>query len=182
MLSYLAMANFLSSEDNPAIQEKGAQLPMYDQSMMDTKPNPNSEPSLDAQARGFEAARASRQFEMAEDYVELIADLIRLNGQARPVDIALRFGVSAPTVSKNLARLKRVGLVQHEPYRAVQLTPEGEKLARSCRERHRTVVDFLMVLGLPQEIAERDAEGLEHHVSDETLTTFREFTIRHKEG
>lgn len=107
--------------------------------------------------------------------MELIADLIEQNGAARPVEIAERFGVAQPTVSKNLARLKREGFILHEPYRAIRLTEEGRALADTCRKRHRIVVDFLVALGVPAEIAEHDAEGIEHHVSEETLEVFLTF-------
>lgn len=129
----------------------------------------------ETQANGFESVRIAHQSEMAEDYVELIAELIELNGEARPVDIAERLGVSQPTVSKNLARLKRDGLVTHAPYRSVFLTEEGALLADTCRKRHRIVVSFLKALGVPADVAETDAEGIEHHVSDETLAAFSKF-------
>ena len=138
--------------------------------------------AIDAQASGFEAVRAAHQSEMVEDYVELIADLISQAGSARPVEIAERLGVSQPTVSKNLARLKREGFIAHEPYRSVRLTGAGRRLAEACRIRHRIVVEFLKALGLPADIAERDAEGIEHHVSEETLTLFEAFTQRHNPG
>lgn len=129
----------------------------------------------EAQANGFEAVRLAHQSEIAEDYVELIAELMDQHGEARPVDIAARLGVSQPTVSKILSRLKRDGLVTHEPYRSVFLTDEGTKLAETCRKRHRIVVSFLMALGVPNDVAEHDAEGIEHHVSAETLAAFSSF-------
>lgn len=142
-----------------------------------TDPNPNaSDRSADEQASGFEAARAARQSEVVEDYVELIAELIRQNGAARPVEIAERLGVTQPTVSKTLTRLKREGLILHEPYRSIRLTDEGRRLAEACRKRHRIVVDFLVALGVPPDVAEQDAEGIEHHVSEETLAVFSAFT------
>ncbi len=124
------------------------------------------------QALWFERLREAHQAETAEDYVELIADLIEANGEARVSDLAERFGVSHATVNKVIARLNREGLVTNKPYRSLFLTPEGEALARRCKDRHKTVVDFLMALGLPQGIAEMDAEGIEHHVSAETLKAF----------
>lgn len=132
--------------------------------------------SPDEQASGFEAVRTAHQSEMVEDYVELIAELIHMNGAARPVDIAERLGVTQPTVSKNLNRLKREGLILQEPYRSIRLTEEGRQLAEACRKRHRIVVDFLVALGVSQEVAEYDAEGIEHHVSEETLSVFHAFT------
>ena len=134
--------------------------------------------SIDQHAQRYEAVRRAHQSEMAEDYVELIADLIHNTGEARSVDIAERLGVSQPTVTKNLARLKRDGLITHEPYRSIFLTEQGLKLAETCRDRHRTVVAFLMALGISEEAAERDGEGIEHHVSAETLKAFKKYLAR----
>jgi len=145
---------------------------------MTNRPPKSPGPAIDAQASGFESVRTAHHSEMAEDYVEMIADLIRRNGSARPVEIAERLGVAQPTVSKNLSRLKREGLVLHDPYRTVQLTDAGRKLAEECQIRHRIVVDFLIALGISPETAEHDAEGIEHHVSEETLARFREFASR----
>lgn len=128
--------------------------------------------TAEIQAKGFAAVRQAHESEMAEDYVELIADLIELHGEARPVDIAERLGVKPPTITKNIARLKSAGLVQAERYRAIFLTDEGKALAEECRTRHRIVVAFLKSLGIDEDVAERDAEGIEHHVSDETLAAF----------
>ena len=131
------------------------------------------------QQEGFHAAREARRSELAEDYVELIAELIDQKGLARPVDIAQRLGVKQPTVSKNLARLKRDGYILHERYRSIFLTDAGRTLASICRTRHRTIVSFLMALGLDKATAEQDAEGLEHHVSDRTLLAFKQFIDNH---
>jgi len=132
--------------------------------------------SADDHASGFEAARAARQSEVVEDYVELIAELIHRNGSARPVEIAERLGVTQPTVSKNLTRLKREGFIEQEPYRSIRLTEAGRQLAEACRKRHRIVVEFLIALGISKDVAEHDAEGIEHHVSEETLRVFKAFT------
>ena len=130
---------------------------------------------VESQVEGFATVRNAHESEMAEDYVELIAELIALRGEARLVDIAQRFGVKPPTVSKNLTRLQRDGLVRRERYRSVFLTEPGQKLADHCHARHRLVVSFLLELDIPAEVAERDAEGIEHHVSDETLEAFERF-------
>ena len=127
----------------------------------------------DASAERYEKVRREHRNETAEDYVELISELIDELGEARVVDIAARLGVSQPTVNKVLTRLRREGLVQGRPYRGVFLTDEGATLAESTRARHRTVVDFLKLLGVDREVAEADAEGIEHHVSEETLRAFR---------
>jgi DtxR family transcriptional regulator, manganese transport regulator len=131
--------------------------------------------SAEARAEAFQAARHARRSELAEDYVELIAELIGQFGEARPVDIAARLGVTAPTVAKSLDRLAREGLVSRARYRSVFLTDQGQALAAECAVRHDIVVRFLIRLGLDPETAEQDAEGIEHHVSARTLTLFRSF-------
>lgn len=135
--------------------------------------NPNPElPDADRQAANFQRVRDAHQAELAEDYVELIADLNETMGEARAVDIAQRLGVAHPTVVKTIARLRREGLVQSEPYRAVFLTEKGRELAARARHRHEVVVGFLRAIGISEETAQRDAEGIEHHVSQETLAAF----------
>jgi DtxR family manganese transport transcriptional regulator len=132
----------------------------------------------EARAESFRQARHARRIELSEDYVELIADLIRSGGEARQVDIAARLGVAQPTVAKMLKRLAEEGLVQQRPYRGVFLTESGEALAERARSRHRVVESFLCALGVSPETARLDSEGIEHHVSEETLTAMRRFTER----
>lgn len=113
--------------------------------------------------------------ERAQDYVEAIADLIRERGEARAVDLARRLGVTHVTVIGTVERLQREGWVTTEPYRSIFLTEEGKCLAEKVKARHETVVAFLEALGISSSTARADAEGLEHHVSDETLAAFRNF-------
>ena len=128
-----------------------------------------------AQAEGFGRIREDHRAEIAEDYVELIADLIAARGEARAVDLAERLGVTNATVANTVAKLQRDGLVTSEPYRAIFLTEKGAALARHCKRRHQLVVGFLEAIGVSEETAHRDAEGIEHHVSDETLDAFARF-------
>lgn len=123
----------------------------------------------------YQRIRDDHSTEIAEDYCELIDSLIQETGEARAVDLADRLGISHVTVSKSIQRLKREGLVISEPYRSIFLTDEGKQLAASSRERHRLVLEFLTALGVPKEIAEADTEGIEHHVSAETLEAMRAF-------
>ena len=135
--------------------------------------------NVEEHVEGFRQVREAHRRELIDDYVELISDLIREVGEARQVDMAARLGVSQPTVAKMLKRLASVGLIEMIPWRGVFLTPEGDKLAQESRERHQLVENFLLVLGVSPEIARRDAEGMEHHVSEETLVKFREFTLKY---
>ena len=135
--------------------------------------------NVEEHVEGFRQVREAHRRELIDDYVELISDLIREVGEARQVDMAARLGVSQPTVAKMLKRLATMGLIEMIPWRGVILTAEGEKLAQESRERHQIVENFLLVLGVSPEIARRDAEGMEHHVSEETLDAFRLFTQKH---
>lgn len=128
-----------------------------------------------ASAGRFSKARTERASVLLEDYTELIADLIDKTGEARVTDIARAMGVAHPTATKAVARLKREGLATSRPYRGVFLTDEGEAMARKTRERHQLVLNLLLALGVPEQAAELDAEGIEHHVSDETLIAFSKF-------
>lgn len=141
-------------------------------------PPPDDLPAEPTQARRFGKARTAQATALLEDYAELIADLLASAGEARPTDIARRLGVSHATAIKAIARLKREGLATARPYRGVFLTETGENLAARVRARHRLVVDVLLALGVPAEAAEQDAEGIEHHVSDATLTAFSRFLRR----
>lgn len=135
--------------------------------------------NVEEHVEGFRQVREAHRRELIDDYVELISDLIREVGEARQVDMAARLGVSQPTVAKMLKRLATMGLIEMIPWPGVFLTAEGEKLAQESRERHQIVENFLLVLGVSPEIARRDAEGMEHHVSEETLDAFRLFTQKH---
>lgn len=130
--------------------------------------------SAEFQAKALKHTRREHAMEMAEDYAEAIADLMVLNGEARVVDLAHRLGVSHVTVTRTLGRLQRDGYVSMRPYRAIFLTDKGKRLAEESRRRHDIVVAFLRVLGVSEEIAQRDAEGIEHHVSPETLVAFKD--------
>ncbi len=127
------------------------------------------------QARRFGKTRSAQSAAVLEDYVELIADLLAASGEARPTDIARRLGVTHVTAIKTISRLKREGLATGRPYRGVFLTETGQALAEQMRGRHRLVVDILLALGVPAEVAESDAEGIEHHVSKTTLKAFDRF-------
>ncbi len=132
----------------------------------------------DAHARQHEQVRQAHQTELIEDYVELIADLIDSKGEARAVEVAGRLGVKQATVGKMIGRLRDLGLVHSEPYRAIFLTQEGREMAEESRRRHALVLRFLRAIGVSEETAMADAEGIEHHVSDETLAAFQRLADR----
>lgn len=127
---------------------------------------------------GGRKTREEHSQETAQDYVELIAKLIEETGEARAIDIARMLSITHVTVGRTIRRLQRLGLVSVQPYRSIFLTAAGKDLAEESRSRHETVRNFLIALGVPQHIAESDSEGIEHHVSKETLTAFSKFMKR----
>ena len=129
-------------------------------------------------ARNPRRTRQEHSEETAQDYVEMIAELIDTTGEARVIDLARRLGVTHVTVSRTLQRLRREGLVTSLPYRSIFLTGAGTRLSEESRHRHEVVVAFLQSLGVPAAAAHSDAEGIEHHVSRETLNAF----VKHLQG
>jgi DtxR family manganese transport transcriptional regulator len=129
----------------------------------------------EVQAGHHRQVRQARETELVEDYVELIADLIDEQGEARAVDIARRLGVTNATVNKMIARLQQMELVTSQPYRSVFLTDEGRRVAEASRNRHHIVVALLRAVGVAEKTAWADAEGIEHHCSAETLAAFERF-------
>jgi len=104
-----------------------------------------------------------------EDYLERIYNLIQEKGYARAIDIAEGLSIRQSSVTKMIKNLDQKGYVIYEKYRGLKLTPEGEILARSVRNRHGVLTKLLELLGLAGEDLYRDVEGIEHHVSPDTL-------------
>ncbi|MDA0835822.1 MAG: manganese-binding transcriptional regulator MntR [Planctomycetota bacterium] len=122
--------------------------------------------------------RRDHATELAEDYVEAIDDLLQAQEICRVTDLATRFAVSHVTVNRTVARLQRDGWVTTQPYGPVELTEAGRMLARASRQRHEIVLKFLIKLGIREQTANVDAEGIEHHVSEETLRAMQRFVER----
>ncbi len=130
----------------------------------------------------YERTRQDHAQETAEDYVELIETLTSEQGEARLVDIARHLGISHVSVSRTINRLQREGLIRTRPYRSIFLTDAGRALARRIRVRHTTVLRFLCALGVPEKQAAIDAEGIEHHISDDTLAAFARYLAERRLG
>ena len=121
----------------------------------------------------FDRTRHDHASETAEDYVEAIASLIEEKGVCRGADLAKHFGVSHVTVTKTVLRLKREGLAEAAAYRPIHLTAKGRRMAKAAKRRHQIVFAFLQALGVSDAVATIDSEGIEHHVSGETLKAFQ---------
>lgn len=133
---------------------------------------------MDSRQRGkelHERTRDDHATELAEDYVEAIAELIETEGACRLVNLAAHFGVTHVTANRTVGRLQRDGLVTTEPYAPIELTAKGKRLAKASQRRHEIVYRFLLGLGVSKKTAAADSEGIEHHVSPETLRKMQHF-------
>ena len=111
-----------------------------------------------------------------QEYVEIIAELLTVNPVARVKDIAAARGVTLPSVTSALEKLKELKLVEKEHYGFVTLTPEGQHLADELQVIHQTFKKlFIDVLGVDEEIAETDACNLEHYISPQTQNALVKF-------
>lgn len=114
--------------------------------------------------------------EALEDYLEIILALSLENPAVRVRDIARAKGVRMPSVTAALRRLSERGLVSYQAREYVGLTSEGEAIARRLTGRHRFLTRFLHeLLSVPEDVAERDACGLEHHLSARSLDRLAAF-------
>jgi DtxR family Mn-dependent transcriptional regulator len=110
-----------------------------------------------------------------EDYLEAIYGLIKEKGYARPIDIAQKLQVKQPSATEMVQRLAKSELVSYEKYRGLTLTPKGEKIAKSIYQRHKTLTEFLKILGVKERIAEQDACKIEHDVNPQTMKRLVKF-------
>jgi len=118
--------------------------------------------------------RSARHSVRVEDYLEVLHELELVEGRAKSARIAEHLSVARPTVTKMLKRMAEDGLVEYERYRGAQLTAAGRKAAVGLRERHGLIVRFLQVLGVDEETAHTDTEGIEHHLHETTLAGLRD--------
>lgn len=118
--------------------------------------------------------QASHTYRM-EDYLEVIYELIKEKGYASAIDISEYLNVSSPSVTKMMQKLDESGHLNYEKYRGIMLTDQGTIIAKNMHERHNLLVEFLKIIGVGDEIANRDAEGIEHHLHPETLKKLEQF-------
>jgi Mn-dependent DtxR family transcriptional regulator len=104
-----------------------------------------------------------------EDYLEQIHNLIELKGYARVVDIAANLGISQASVTAMIQKLDAEGFLVYERYRGVVLTDQGRAVGQAIAHRHDVLSRLLASFGVDPETAHRDVEGMEHHISRQTL-------------
>ena len=110
-----------------------------------------------------------------EDYLEVIYELINQKGYATAVDISESLNVSSPSVTKMLQRLDESKYLRYEKYRGINLTNEGIAVAENIREKHHLLAEFFKMIGVDENTANLDAEGIEHHLHPETLKKLQQF-------
>ncbi len=107
-------------------------------------------------------------YESAEDYLEQILMLQERKGYARSVDIAAGLGVTKPSVSVAMKKLRENGYINMEADNTISLTDKGYEIARRIYSRHKTLTRFFRELGVDEETAKSDACKVEHDLSEET--------------
>ena len=116
----------------------------------------------------------------AEDYLETMLILQNKLGYIRSIDIAKHLGVTKPSVSYAVKRLKESGYINMESNGPITLTTPGLEIAKRTYERHIALVKFLTALGVDGELAEEDACQIEHVISNDTYLAICRFNDEHK--
>lgn len=113
-----------------------------------------------------------RDISRVEDYLEAIYNLNTEKGYVSAADISDRLGVKPPSVSSMISNLAKKGYLEHEKYRGMRLTETGERVAKSVIKRHQVISELITMLGVDDQIAYIDTEGIEHHVHPSTVKRF----------
>jgi Mn-dependent DtxR family transcriptional regulator len=112
-------------------------------------------------------------YESAEDYLERILMLQKKLGKVRSIDIAHDMGYSKPSISRAIKLLKEDMYISVDSNGIIEFTDKGKVLANSIYERHLLLTNFLTKIGVSDEIAKKDACGIEHHLSEETFNALK---------
>lgn len=110
-----------------------------------------------------------------EDYLEVISELVELKGYATTTDISNYMNVSPPSVTKMLRRLDEERYIEYTKYQGLKLHPKGKNLADEIRQKHSDLLEFFEIIGVDSSIANKDVEGMEHHLNPKTLRQLRKF-------
>ena len=113
----------------------------------------------------------------AEDYLERIHELIENKGTAHVADIAQSLNVGQPSVTSMVQKLADEGYLRYEKYRSLTLTEAGRAVAERICDRHTVLASFFTLFDLDDETQARDIEGIEHHLSSDTLNTLANLTV-----
>lgn len=123
--------------------------------------------------RDANVTRKDARTDRMEDYLEVIYELIKQKGYASTVDISNYLNIRSPSVTKMIQRLDESGYLNYEKYRGINLTDDRIRIAKSIRNRHEILAEFFRMIGVDKEIANNDAEGIEHHLHHERLKKWK---------
>ena len=131
-------------------------------------------------SRRLDSIKAAHESEKAissrvEDYLEVISELVDMKGYAATLDISRYMNVSAPSVTKMLKKLDGDGYLEYEKYYGINLTVEGQRIADIIKQKHGILLEFFEILGIGKDIANQDAEGIEHYLNPKTIRQIRKF-------
>ena len=131
-------------------------------------------------SRRLESIKAAHESEKTissrvEDYLEVISELVDMKGYSTTLDISRYMNVSAPSVTKMLKKLDADGYLEYEKYYGIDLTEKGQRVADNIKQKHGILLEFFGILGIGKEIANQDAEGIEHHLNPKTIRQIRKF-------
>jgi DtxR family Mn-dependent transcriptional regulator len=104
-----------------------------------------------------------------EDYMEAILNIADQKGYARTKDIASVLDITSPSVVEMIKKLDKMGFINYRKYEGVTLTHRGREIAASVRERHEIIRNFLKIIQIPNDIANKDACTMEHHLDPKTI-------------
>ena len=114
----------------------------------------------------------------AEVYLEAILRLRETKGQVRSVDISLLLGVTKPSVSFAMKKLRENEFIQMDQENLITLTEKGEEIAMRIYDRHKTIMSFLTAIGVEEGVAREDACKIEHDISEESFNALRKHLLK----
>ncbi|MCR5593377.1 MAG: metal-dependent transcriptional regulator [Saccharofermentans sp.] len=114
--------------------------------------------------------------ESSEDYLEAMLQLKEKNGYIRSVDIAEHLGVTKPSVSNAIKRLKEKGYIEMNSSSFISLTETGKAIALKVYDRHQTLTNLFVSLGVDEATAADDACRVEHVISDQTFDALKKLS------
>ena len=118
-------------------------------------------------------------YESSENYLEAVLMLEEKNGYVRSIDIANELNFSKPSVSIAMKKLRENGYIEMDGSSLITLTADGRAIAERVYERHRTLTNLLLALGVSPENARADACRIEHDLSDESWEKIKAHAVEH---
>ncbi len=116
-----------------------------------------------------------------EDYLEAMLMIQKKNGYVRSIDVAQHLGVTKPSVTYTTKRLKEKGYIIMDKDNFIIITDSGMRIAEKILNRHNTLTDFFVSIGVPEEIAKEDACLIEHDISPETFDALVSYIKKNEE-